>query len=77
MSDGRAFETDEQTVEPAQGKPEPTVIAAPERKGRCDLTVVRQTGETDADYKARCKYIALLLDAVETGWVGSRFGPAA
>jgi hypothetical protein len=66
MSDGRAGETNEKTVEPAQRTAEPTVIAAPERKGRCDLTVVRQTGETDADYKARWKYITLLLDAVET-----------
>jgi hypothetical protein len=67
MSDVRACKTNEQTAEPAQGKAEPALIAVPERKGRCDLTVDRQPGETDADYNARCVFVTLLLDAVETG----------
>jgi len=67
MSDVGARETNERTTEPARGDAEPAVIAPPERKGRRDLTVVRQPDETDADYEARSSFVALLVDAVEKG----------
>jgi hypothetical protein len=65
MSDLDARETSERTSKPAQGDAEPAAIVPPERKGRQDLIVVRQLGETDADFEARCSFMALLLDAVE------------
>ena len=65
MSDLDARETSERTSKPAQGATEPAAIVPPERTGRRDLIVVRQPGETDADYETRCSFVALLLDAVE------------
>jgi hypothetical protein len=65
MSDLGARETNERTTEPAQGDAAPAVIAPPERKGRRDLTVIRQPDETDADYEARCSFVTLLHHAVE------------
>jgi hypothetical protein len=41
------------------------VIVAPELKGRRDFAVIREPDDTDADYEARCKLVALLFDVAE------------
>jgi hypothetical protein len=43
----------------------PTVIVAPELRGRRDLVVIREPDETGADYRARCDLVALLLGHAE------------
>jgi hypothetical protein len=43
----------------------PTVIVAPELRGRRDLAVIREPDDTDTDYQARCDMVALLLDHAE------------
>jgi hypothetical protein len=43
----------------------PTVIVAPELRGRHDFVVVRDPDDTDADYESRCNLFKLLLDHVE------------
>jgi hypothetical protein len=43
----------------------PTVIVAPELRGRRDGVVIREPDDTDADYEARCDLVALLLDYAE------------
>jgi hypothetical protein len=40
----------------------PTVIVAPELRGRRDFAVIREPDETDEDYRSRCELLALLLD---------------
>ncbi len=45
----------------------PTVIVAPELRGRRDFVVVREPDETDAEYQSRCDLFAVLLDHVEKG----------
>jgi len=46
----------------------PTVIVAPELRGRRDLVVIREPDETDADYQAPCDLVALLLGHAEKAW---------
>ena len=65
MSEVRRRQTSEQTSDPVSGEVRPTVIVAPELRGRRDFTVVREPDDTDADYEARCKLVALLLDVAE------------
>ncbi len=67
MDQVRAGDIDELMSAPGESEARPTPNVAPERKGRRDLTVVRQSDETDADYVARCELVALLIDAVEQG----------
>jgi hypothetical protein len=40
----------------------PTVIVAPELRGRRDFAVIREPDETDEDYQSRCELVAVLLD---------------
>jgi len=40
----------------------PTVIVAPELRGRQDFCVVREPDETDEEYQSRCELFTLLLD---------------
>jgi len=65
MSQGRRRETNERTSDPTQGEGRSTVIVAPELKGRRDFAVIREPDDTDADYEARCKLVALLLDVAQ------------
>ena len=48
----------------------PTVIVAPELRGRRDFAVIREPDETDEDYRSRCELLALLLDnaGARLGW---------
>jgi hypothetical protein len=43
----------------------PTVIVAPELRGRRDGVVIREPEDTNADYQARCDLVTLLLDHAE------------
>ncbi len=43
----------------------PTVIIAPELRGRRDFVVVRDPDDTDAEYESRCNLLKLLLDYAE------------
>jgi hypothetical protein len=43
----------------------PTVIVAPELRGRHDFAVTREPDETDEEYQSRCELVALLLDHAE------------
>jgi|HubBroStandDraft_1064217.scaffolds.fasta_scaffold215748_2 hypothetical protein len=65
MSEVRRRETNDRTSDPAEGEARPTVIVAPELKGRRDFAVIREPDDSDADYEARCKLVALLLDVAE------------
>lgn len=45
----------------------PTVIVAPELRGKRDFAVIREPDESDEDYRSRCELVALLLDHAEQG----------
>ena len=53
--------------EPGFAGPRPTVIVAPELRGRHDFQVVREPDETDEGYRSRCELVALLLDHTRKG----------
>ena len=59
--------TDEPRPDPGRPDAEPVVIVAPELRDRRDLVVVREPGESDADYQARCELFALLREHIERG----------
>lgn len=58
---------EEPQSDPGSTEFRPTVIVAPELRGRRDFAVIREPGETDEDYQSRCELVALLLDYAEKG----------
>ena len=58
---------DEPQSDPGLAELRPTVIVAPELRGRRDFAVIREPDETDEDYQSRCELVALLLDYAEKG----------
>jgi hypothetical protein len=58
---------DEPQSDPGLTEFRPTVIVAPELRGRRDFLVIREPDETDEDYQSRCELVALLLNYAEKG----------
>jgi len=58
---------EEPRPDPSSAEFRPTVIVAPELRGRQDFVVIREPDETDEDYQSRCELVALLLDYAEKG----------